>query len=586
MAITRIKSSNIEDGTVANVDIADLDSTKLTGTIATARLSNVDLTTLSASNLTTGTIPDARIPASAVTQHVVATDTSVIENNIALLAFKLAAGDSLVKFNMVDQMIDEYIDNSGVDTTASQGEALASGAYSGKSGNNYFGDASDGALSTSGNVNLAVANINGSYDADMMVKQYSSLTINAGHTLTTTQPGRGLLIYVSGNCTISGTLSMAGRGGFVDPTASGGADSNAVSASGLQIPFEKSGASESLTSANTLFNGCGTAARAAIANHPTISSNGIIFNVDRQGNTGGAGGGGYGAGAVGATGGSKTGGGGGGGAFDAGAGGSGSYGSCFAGGSAGGAGGGGTGGSAVAWAGAGGAGPGPAGNRGTGGPGNPNGASGSSNPHDPGTGGLLMLFVGGTLTINAGGTITAAGSGGGVAVESAGGTSGGGAILIGHGGTYTNNGTVTVLGGVPDTFGSSLHGGRGGAGMTEISAVDPQTINDLTLQSEVTTASAGAPTTADVVLLIEDVGTVADLAQDIKVKVSRNGSVFSDYQIFTSIGTWGSNKRILVKRDIDLTGITTGTSMKYKIETFNQTSSKETKIHATSLAWA
>ena len=122
--------------------------------------------------------------------------------------------------------------------------------------------------------------------------------------------------------------------------------------------------------------------------------------------------------------------------------------------------------------------------------------------------------------------------------------------------------------------------------MTEISAVDPQTVNDLTLQSEATTASAGAPTTADVVLLIEDVGTVADLAQDIKVKVSRNGSAFSAYQIFTSIGTWGSNKRILVKRDIDLTGITTGTSMKYKIETFNQTSSKETRIHATSLAWA
>ncbi len=555
MAANKLDGSMMEDGAVTDAKIADIDASKLTGSVPSAALGNVDL--------------------------------SKLEYNQALLAFKVASANQLAKFQMVDQVIDEYIDNSGVDTTASLREALVSGAYVGKEGNNYFGDSSDGALSTSGNVNLAVANTNGSYDADMVVKQYSSLTINAGHTMTTTQPGRGLLIYVNGDCTISGTLSMAGRGGFVNPTASGGSDSNAVSASGLQIPFEKSGASESLTSANTLFNGCGTAARAAIANHPTISSNGIIFNVDRQGNTGGSGGGGYSGGSVGATGGNKTGGGGGGGAYDNGAGGSGSYGSCFAGGSAGGAGGSGfPSGNGIAWAGAGGIGLGPAGNRGTGGAGNPNGTSGSSNPHDPGTGGLLMLFVGGTLTINSGGTITAAGSGGGVAVESAGGTSGGGAVLIGHGGTYTNNGTVTVLGGVPDTFGSSLHGGRSGAGMTEISAVDPHTITDITLQSTATTAET-APTTADLVVLIEDGAGTATVNTDIKGFVSRNGSAFSSAVTFVDEGDWGTNKRILVARNIDISGITTGTAMKYKLTTHNQVaSSKETRIHATSLAWA
>jgi len=91
MAITQIKGSNIEDGTVVaadvaddavttakildanvttakvadtaitNAKIADLDATKLTGTIASARLGNVDLTTLSASNLTTGTVAEARL---------------------------------------------------------------------------------------------------------------------------------------------------------------------------------------------------------------------------------------------------------------------------------------------------------------------------------------------------------------------------------------------------------------------------------------------------------------------------------------------------------------------------------------------
>ena len=47
------------------------------------------------------------------------------------------------------------------------------------------------------------------------------------------------------------------------------------------------------------------------------------------------------------------------------------------------------------------------------------------------------------------------------------------------------------------------------------------------------------------------------------------------------------DKRILVARNIDISGITSGVAMKYKIETFNQSAgSKETRIHATSLAWA
>ena len=116
MAITRIKSSNIEDGTVANVDIADLDSTKLTGTIATARLSNVDLTTLSASNLTTGTIPDARIPASAVTQHVTATDLTAVHQAIATLGLHTAVSDNKAAFNLPNAFIDTFEDDSGIAT--------------------------------------------------------------------------------------------------------------------------------------------------------------------------------------------------------------------------------------------------------------------------------------------------------------------------------------------------------------------------------------------------------------------------------------------------------------------------------------
>ena len=128
MAITRIKSSNIEDGTVANVDIADLDSTKLTGTIASARLSNVDLTTLSATNLTSGTIADARVPASAVTQHVTATDLTAVHQGIATLGLHMGVADNKTAFNLPNSFIDTFEDDTGL-TTQTDVDRVISGEY-------------------------------------------------------------------------------------------------------------------------------------------------------------------------------------------------------------------------------------------------------------------------------------------------------------------------------------------------------------------------------------------------------------------------------------------------------------------------
>ena len=110
---------------------------------------------------------------------------------------------------------------------------------------------------------------------------------------------------------------------------------------------------------------------------------------------------------------------------------------------------------------------------------------------------------------------------------------------------------------------------------------------NLTLQSVATTAES-APTTADLVMLIEDSGgTPATINTDIKAKVSRDGSAFSGYVTLEDEGDWGTDKRILVARNIDISGIASGTAMKYKIETLNQSAGvKETRIHATSLAWA
>jgi hypothetical protein len=340
--------------------------------------------------------------------------------------------------------------------------------------------------------NLTVPNKNGSYDGDMVVRHYTSLTISAGNILTTDQPCRGLLIYVQGNCTISGTLSMTARGAAANPSVAGASDSNIVDSNGLRFPFFAASGADTITTTASLLNGCGTLARTAISNHKSLSSNGTVISVPRVGGSGA--GSAYSSnntdGGTGGTLANGTGGGASGGTRN-GYSGAGSAGTCFSGGSGGG---GqhysGTDGfnsaancSAEAYGGAGGKGyngvgvnegnGGGAGNPGGLGAYNPTATLGNStvNKGSDGTGGLLVLIVGGNLTINSGGIIEARGSTGGTgdaswAAYSGGGGSGGGRIILAYRGTYTNNGSVTVAGGAGGGHKAwtSSNGGTGGAG--------------------------------------------------------------------------------------------------------------------------
>lgn len=318
------------------------------------------------------------------------------------------------------------------------------------------------------NVTYTVSNKSGSYDGDMVVKQYNSMIIDAGDTVTVDQPNRGLFILVKGDCTINGTLSMTSKGGYINPTTGGGSDSNAVDSNGLRFPFITSGGSTTLNPVNTLLNGCGNTARSVMANFVGTGSNKTVLTLVRQGANGGAGvsissnnsQNGT-TGSNGSTG--QTGGGGSGGANYAGTSGAGSYGSCFSGGSGGGAvdnGGSVT--SATAWSGAG-------GNSATGhsagssgGAGNPEGSNATTqssavfvnNEDGQGCGGLIILVVKGNLTIGSGGKIEANGGGSKHVYRtdsgewiSTGGASGGGNIILAYKGTYTNNGTVEARGG-------------------------------------------------------------------------------------------------------------------------------------------
>ncbi len=579
------------------------------------------------------------------------------KDNIALLAFKMQATDSIAKFNMVDGFSDAYADATGVDAGNSTNENLTSNYYSGGVDPNYLGTGALGdvvlgttsATQTNSSVDLDsvfnvgnkstgggtssygdrvpnssdcyeanVSNTSGSYDGDMVVMNFNTLTINANCTLTTTRPCRGLFVFVKGNCEINGSLSMTARGGASNPTTSGGSDSNAVGSSGLQYGIITSGGSQSFTNDGTGFNGAGTAIRTALANQQNLSSNGTILTISKLGASGPS----RAAnnyptvGVAGTTGGTtiSTGSGG----FSASAPAQGTYsagdGGCFSGGSgtgggwgsdnrSGGPGNGSTNCSGGDYGGAGGHANdkhhgGYAGWCG-GGAGNPGGDSdrNQSNSYgetynpggDEGVGGLIWLVVGGNLTIASGGQICAKGTNGRYAHSSfAGSGSGGGAIMVAYAGTLTNNGSITAAGGAKGdqgqssgTYGEGEAGGAGGTHTIQMSGISYQ---NLTLISNSVTAAA-QPDTADVVATYTNGIGTATINTDLKYWVSRdNGTTYTQCTMVAG-GTTGGHS-ILTHRGLDISGQPAGTTMRYKVTTHNQSESKETRVQAVSLAWA
>ena len=479
-------------GSISSAKITSLDAAKLTGSVPSSALTNVDL--------------------------------SQLEMNQALLAFKIASSNQLAKFSMVDQVIDEYQDATGIDAGNSTNE-LASGATTAKyyeGGSGATPTASGGTITTDGLYTI------------------HSFTASGNYINNTAQSVEYLVI-------------AGGGGGSGADYAGGGGAGGYRTATGLSV----SAATHAITVGNGGAGGAGTGSLGAVGQNSSFAS-----YITSSGGGGGA----Y-------QGGTPTAGGSGGGSANqaswaGGAGNAGGYTPVegYAGGRgtvgyAGGGAGGGGGSSAVGIT--------PAGAQvqGHGGAGTSSSITGSSVVRAGGGGGG---GVGGTLGGD-GGT-GGGGRGGGTAGSPIAGTAN-----TGSGG-----------GGSDDASRGGVAGLAGGSGIVIIRRLT-STIAlgaDLTLQSVATTAES-APTTADLVVLIEDGAGTATVNTDIKGFVSRNGSAFSTEVTFVDEGDWGTNKRILVARNIDISGITTGTAMKYKLTSHNQSAgSKETRIHATSLAWA
>ena len=125
MPRTTIRTEDIADSEITTAKILD-------GTIATGDMA-VDPT--DASNLASGRVGTARMGSGTASSSTVlygdgswkaepVTDTSSIEDDIALLGFKVASNGSMAKYNLSDQVIDDFQDSSGIDLSASTNEFL------------------------------------------------------------------------------------------------------------------------------------------------------------------------------------------------------------------------------------------------------------------------------------------------------------------------------------------------------------------------------------------------------------------------------------------------------------------------------
>ena len=452
-------------------------------------------------------------------------------DDVALLGFKVAANGSLARYNLVDQSVDAFEDDSGVDADASTNETRnAANYYSGE------GTASTQTAITatgSGTWVSPAAFVSGS--VKVLVVAGGGSSAKSGYPGPA--GGAGGLVYVSDyDAAVSTTYNLTVGVGGTGSTSYNNCDDN-----GDDSVFDSSGTTQILTA-----SGGGTGRR--------------FWNGSTEVNCGGAGGsGGGGSGDLTSAGGATdqvT-------TF-------GSY-------------------SGVGFGNIGGGGDtyshGP-----TGGGGGAGGAGGAFSGQSGGASGTGKDYssVFGTGVGDSG--WFASGGGGGRSWSEGGssalGSNGGGGdgykigtqVSVNYGAPGAAN-----TGGGGGASGSDNNGADGGSGVI-IVKYDTVTYDDMTLISDAQTAQS-APTNGDLVITYTDGAGTAVVNTDIKAYISRDGSAYTSAVTLASQGTTGGHT-ILTANGVDLSGITSGTSMRWKIETLNQSVSKYTRIQAVSLGWS
>jgi hypothetical protein len=477
-----------------------------TGEVATANMA-VDPT--NASNLSSGSVPLAQLGN---------IDTTVLEDDIALLGFKVAVNGSLAKYNLVDQTEDAFMDATGIDATASTGEIRNAANY-------YSGVTATSVTATGGTISV---------DGDYTVHKFTG----NGNFITDTEQDVRIMLIAGGG---SGGVDAGGGGG-----AGGMIDTGAYN-------FTVSAATHA-----AVIGGGGASVGGESGGNSGVDSTFSTLTAK-----GGGGGGGWNA----VSGPSSTGGSGGGGAQST-------------------APSGGTGSAATQ--------PSQSGDSGTYGYGYAGlgGASSSNAGGGGGAGATAVLREGGSgkesnILVAASDVFYAGGGGGAAMSGSTTGSSSGGGGTGAAGTTNQSGGAGTVntgSGGGGGAGGGSATSGAGGSGLLALRReTSLNTFVDMTLQSNATTAET-TPTKGDIVMTYTNGAGTATLNTDLTAEFSAdNGSTWTS----TTLVAQGSTGTHLIVSAHDVTRTSTsGTAMKYRIKTFNQSAAKETRIQAVSLGWS
>jgi len=201
-------------GSITDAKITGLSSSKLSGVVPTTNLGSG---TASSSTILYGDQSYKTEPT---------TDLTGIEDDVALLGFRVASNGSLAKYNLVDQTVDDFQDTSGVDAGSSTNEVRnASSKY-------YEGETTVTPTVTGGNA-ITV-------DGDYTIHKFTS-----GGTLTTDTAqdyevlivgggggggrrhggggGAGGLIYIDGYAVTAAAHTVTVGDGGTGSTNSGGA---------------------------------------------------------------------------------------------------------------------------------------------------------------------------------------------------------------------------------------------------------------------------------------------------------------------------------------------------------------------------
>jgi len=113
-------------------------------------------------------------------------DDDQLQSNIAMLGFYVAVNGSLVRFNLVDQSIDEYFDTSGVDASASTDEVRTA------SGSNYYYSGSSVGTATQDADNVAV-------DGDYTVYKWTDTAATGSYAFSKTANHDWLVVAGGGS---------------------------------------------------------------------------------------------------------------------------------------------------------------------------------------------------------------------------------------------------------------------------------------------------------------------------------------------------------------------------------------------------